>query len=55
VALAAVAFGVECGEAQTQPDFALPDVNPDSERSGQQVSPRQYRQQITVWYFGREW
>ena len=54
-AMVAVALSVEFSAAQTQPDFLLPDVNPASERSGQKVSPRQYQQQITVWYFGREW
>ncbi|MCB1098618.1 MAG: hypothetical protein KDN22_23805 [Verrucomicrobiae bacterium] len=42
-------------QAEPQPEFSLPDVNPGSARSGQVISPRQYTQQITVWYFGREW
>ena len=25
------------------------------ERAGQNISPRDYTQQITAWYFGREW
>jgi hypothetical protein len=53
--IAFVALSTGDGLAQTQPDFLLPDVNPGSERAGQKISPRQYQQQITVWYFGREW
>lgn len=41
--------------AAPQPDFTLADVNPGSDRSGQTISPRDYQQQISVYYFGREW
>lgn len=41
--------------AEPQPDFAIPETNPGSDRNGQTVSPRDYRQQVTVWYFSREW
>lgn len=41
--------------AEPQPAFALADVNPGSERAGEVISPRNYTQQITAWYFGREW
>ena len=41
--------------AEPQPDFVLADVNPGSERGGHTVSPRDYRQQVSVFYFGREW
>jgi hypothetical protein len=34
--------------------FSLPDVNPASDRSGAQVSPRDYLGRVTVWYFGHE-
>jgi hypothetical protein len=32
--------------------FSLLDVNANSKRSGQQVSPRDYAGQVTGWYFG---
>lgn len=34
------------------PDFTLPDVNPNSPRFGQEVSPRDYLEQVSGWYFG---
>lgn len=34
------------------PDFSLPDVNPQSPRSGESVSPRDYLGQVSAWYFG---
>jgi hypothetical protein len=34
------------------PDFSLQDVNPNSSTSGQLVSPRNYLDQISAWYFG---
>lgn len=34
------------------PDFLLPDVNSASPLSGQDVSPRQFAQKISAWYFG---
>lgn len=34
------------------PDFALVDVNPTSARSGQTISPRDYLDQVSAWYFG---
>ncbi|MDA0813433.1 MAG: hypothetical protein O3C21_13725 [Verrucomicrobia bacterium] len=34
------------------PEFRLNDENVNSRRYGDQVSPAQYRQQISVWYFG---
>ena len=33
-------------------DFALVDVNPTSSTSNQPVSPRDYLQQVSAWYFG---
>lgn len=47
--------GALVAQAEPQPEFSLPDINPGSERSGQSISPRHYKQQITAWYFGREW
>ncbi len=34
------------------PDFALMDVNSTSSTYGQLVSPRDYLQQVSGWYFG---
>jgi len=34
--------------------FALEDLNPHSDRVGQAVSPRDYRQWISAYYFGNE-
>jgi len=38
--------------AQTVPDFQLPDVNPNSPRYDTAVSPRDYRLQVSGYYFG---
>ena len=38
--------------AEPVPDFQLRDLNPHSARSGQTVSPRDYRLQISAYYFG---
>jgi hypothetical protein len=38
--------------ASAAPDFSLQDVNPNSSTSAQMVSPRQYLDQISAWYFG---
>ena len=40
------------GESSPMPDFTLPDVNPASPRKDQGVSPRDYLQQVSAWYFG---
>lgn len=42
------------GEASpaAMPDFALVDVNPISTRYQQSVSPRDYLEQVSGWYFG---
>jgi hypothetical protein len=41
------------GEAPgAMPDFSLVDVNPNSARSGDHVSPRDYQQQVSAYYFG---
>ena len=34
------------------PDFSVVDVNADSARYGEAVSPRDYLGQISAWYFG---
>lgn len=33
-------------------DFSLPDANPNSPRFESTVSPRDYLQQVSGWYFG---
>ena len=33
------------------PDFLLADINPNSSTMGQNVSPRDYLQQVSGWYF----
>ena len=35
----------------TVPNFSLPDVNDESPRFGQNISPRDYQGQVTGWYF----
>lgn len=34
------------------PDFALPDVNPNSASYGSMVSPRDHVRRTSAWYFG---
>lgn len=38
--------------ADPLPDFSAPDVNTTSNRRGEDVSPRDYRLQISAFYFG---
>jgi hypothetical protein len=38
--------------ATPQPDFHLIDVNANSSRTGQAVSPRDYVRTVSAWYFG---
>ncbi len=38
---------------EVMPEFSLVDVNEDSARFGEAVSPRDYLGQISAWYFGR--
>ena len=38
--------------ADALPDFSLPDVNPNSVRFGDEVSPRDYLAKVSAWYFG---
>lgn len=44
----ATAAATSDGEA---PDFSLLDVNPNSESHGQPVSPRDYLERVSGWYF----
>ena len=37
--------------ADAVPDFLLADINPNSSTLGQNISPRDYLQQISGWYF----
>ncbi len=37
---------------QARPDFALADVNAESARYQEDVSPRDYLSQVSAWYFG---
>ena len=39
------------GSAQAMPDFALVDVNGTSSSYNQAVSPSDYLEQVTGWYF----
>lgn len=39
-------------DAEIMPDFALVDTNTSSLTYGQSVSPRDYLQQVSAWYFG---
>lgn len=38
--------------SEAMPDFALTDLNPASARSGEIISPRDYLDQASAWYFG---
>jgi len=38
--------------SQAVTEFVLVDVNPNSATGGQQVSPRDYLQKASAWYFG---
>lgn len=40
------------GEATAMPNFTLTDVNSGSTTANQGVSPRDYLQQVSGWYFG---
>jgi hypothetical protein len=43
---------LEKRELLTVNNFSLPDVNPNSDTTGEMVSPRDYLGQVTAWYFG---
>ncbi|MEM7387453.1 MAG: hypothetical protein AAF514_21150 [Verrucomicrobiota bacterium] len=38
--------------AEPLPHFSLTDKNPESVRYEQEVAPEDYRQQVSLWYFG---
>lgn len=40
------------GAGSPLPDFQLEDVNPASARFGEVISPRDYLDQASAWYFG---
>jgi len=40
------------GESSPMPDFTLVDVNANSPTANQGVSPRDYLEQVSGWYFG---
>lgn len=57
--VALVLLGAACGKDKSTdplggavPDFVLTDVNPNSATAGQPVSPRDYLQKVSAWYFG---
>jgi hypothetical protein len=57
--LAALALAAACredsdsdGPPPVMPDFSLTDVNPNSATYNQKVSPRDYLDQVSAWYFG---
>lgn len=43
--------GAAEGEGTPRPDFSLEDVNPASSTYQQAVSPRDYLEQVSGWYF----
>ncbi len=44
--------GLSAAIGDVPPDFSLTDVNATSATSGESVSPRDYLQQVSGWYFG---
>jgi len=57
--LAALALGASCRDdsdsdrpSDVMPDFSLTDVNPNSARYNAKVSPRDYLDKVSAWYFG---
>jgi hypothetical protein len=57
--LAGALFLAACGDDDSgpttgtpAPDFALTDVNPNSATHDSTISPRDYREKISAWYFG---
>lgn len=41
------------GDPPVMPAFSIPDVNPASVTYGQEVSPRDFEDKISAWYFGK--
>lgn len=52
VALALLAGSSVAADIEMVPDFALVDVNETSSTYDRSVSPRDYLQQVSGWYFG---
>jgi hypothetical protein len=52
VSLALVLGCVASWAGEPMPDFKMPDVNPNSVRHDSPVSPRDYLQQVSGYYFG---
>jgi hypothetical protein len=57
--LALAVLATACGKDKptdpvvaAMPDFQLTDLNPNSLTAGELVSPRDYLQKVSVWYFG---
>ena len=46
-------LGSEGEPYEIVPDFSLVDVNPTSDTFNQTISPRDFDQGISAWYFGR--
>lgn len=42
----------QLGVGTTAPEFSLADVNATSASFGEQVSPSQYLDRVSAWYFG---
>ena len=40
------------GSPSMVPDFSLVDTNATSPSAGEAVSPRDYRERVSAWYFG---
>jgi len=53
VAISVLVAGSSVATGEMVPDFALQDVNSISATYGQLVSPRDYLQQVSAWYFGQ--
>lgn len=45
-------WGLQAWGQAVVPDFSLPDVNSTSATYGMSVSPRDYLEQVSGWYFG---
>jgi len=54
LAVSALCFLTPCAAVEPEADFLLPDLNPASARLGEMISPRQYGEWISVYYFGQE-
>lgn len=52
IAAAAVLLSLPSRASEPVPDFRLPNVNPNSPRGTNTVSPRDYIQQVSAYYFG---